>query len=205
MTLPTSIVTLADVHAHLNIDPSDTTHDTELQGFIDAATAYVQHQTGDIIAAEYFETHNGGRNTIRVDHPPILSVQEVVEYVGQTGYTLTEVTLAESADVGTYSYSLDNPRGGVIQRRWNGGMAGPFTGGNANVTVAYTAGTNTVGADIRMAVLQDIAALWQPGQTGTNPYGSDDEMGGFPLDTVNMFPKVAAILSAPAMKIQAIG
>lgn len=201
-TGPTSLVTLDDVKAHLNIDPNVTDGDTELQGFIDAATAYIQSLTGPIVPRQFTETHSGGGSTIVLRNAPVLQVDSVVEYVGPTGYTLTRADLG--TDGGAYSYSLDDPRAGIIRRRWNGGLVGAFIGGERNVLVTYWAGQASVPADIRMAVLQDIAGLYQPSQMGTNPYGSDTALGNAPLNPMNLFPRVAEILSATSTRTPSI-
>jgi len=143
-TGPSELVTLDDVLAHLNIDNPTANQTTELQGFIDAATIYIQAQTGPIIPKQFTETHNGGGTTIVLRNPPVMQVDSVVEYVGPTGYTLTRADLG--TDSGAYSYSLDDPRGGIIRRRWNGGLVGAFIGGERNVLVTYWGGQ---GADQR--------------------------------------------------------
>jgi len=204
MTGPTSLVTLSDVKDHLNLDVNDTSQDIELQGFIDAATAYIQGLTGPIIQQTFTEVHSGGGPTICVYHPPIVSVTEIVEYVGPVGYTLTEAELGQPS--GTYSFSVDDPRSGIIRRRWQGGFAGPFISGDHNIKVTYVAGQDTVAADIRMAVLQDIAGLYQPSQLGSNPYYDNGQAtGNAPLNPVGMFPRVAAILSDTSKRTPGIG
>ena len=200
---PTELVTLSDVTAHLNIDNPTADQQNELNGFINAATAYIQSFTGPIIPQQFTETHNGGGTTIVVYNPPVMQIDSVVEYIGPTGYTLTRADLG--TDGGTYAYSLDDPRAGIIRRRWNGGIVGPFIGGERNVLITYWGGQSAVPADIRMAVLQDIAGLYQPSQLGTNPYGGNDpSLGNAPLNPIGMFPRVAEILSATARRAPSI-
>lgn len=203
MSGPTVLVTLDEVIAHLNLE-GDTSLDTvELQGFIDAATAYIQAATGPIVQQTYTEVHSGGGSTICVFHPPIVSVTSIVEYVGPVGYTLTEAELGTPA--GAYSFSIDDPRSGIIRRRWQGGFTGPFVGGDHNIVVTYVAGRTEVPADIRMAVLQDIAGLYQPSQLGTNPYYDNNQAGNGPINPIGMFPRVAAILSDTSKRLPGIG
>lgn len=202
---PTALVTLSDVKTHLNIDQADTSQDAELNGFIDAATAYIQNLTGPIINQTFTETHSGGGSTICVFHPPIVSVTSIVEYVGPVGYTLTEAELGQPA--GTYSYSIDDPRSGIIRRRWQGGFAGPFIGGDHNIAVTYIGGQSSVPADIHMAVLQDIAGMYQPSQLGPGSamFPNSVSDGNGPLNPIGMFPRVAAILSDASRRPPAIG
>lgn len=205
MTSPTELVSLTDVLDHLNISPSADTNVAEIQGFIDAATAYIQRFTGPIVAQSFTETYNGGSPVICLRNPPVLSITSVVEYVGVTGYTLTQVELGDT--IGAYSFTLDSLESGILRRRYNGGLAGPFAGGSANVVVTYTAGRTAVPSDVRMAVLQDIAGLYQPSQLGGNPYGASQgvEVGNTPLNPIGMFPRVTEILSDPAKRVPAIG
>lgn len=198
------LVDLDDVKDHLNIDSTDTSQDVELQGFIDAATVYIQNLVGPIMPVTFTETHSGGGSTICLFNPPVLSVTSVVEYVGVTGYTLTQVSLG--GDIGAYSFSLDDPSSGILRRRYSGGLVGNFVGGDHNVVVTYDAGAAAIPADIRMAVLQDIAGLFEPSQRGTNPFlPGGDAAGNGPLNPIGMFPRVAEILSAASTRLPGIG
>lgn len=207
MTTPvTELVALPDVKDHLNIPFNDLSQDGELAGFISAATAYIQNLTGPIVGQTFVETHNGGQPTIFVFHPPIFTVTSVVEYVAATGYPLTQVALGDPT--GAYAFSVDDVKSGAIRRRYNGGLVGPFMGGDHNVTVTYVAGQAAVPADIRMAVLQDIAGLFQPSQQAANPFLTGNVgagSGNAPLNPIGMFPRVSEILSGPSMRIPGIG
>lgn len=202
MSNPTALVTLADVKDHLNIAQDDTGHDTELQGFIDAATKFIQDRTGPILAQDFTEIYDGGGTTICLRNPPILTMTSVVEYIAEVGYTLTKVDLGDT--IGQYSYTLDSATSGIIRRRYNGGIAGMFAPGERNVVVTYTAGTTAVAADVRMATLQDIAGLFQPSQLGMNPAFNVPDAGNAPLNPIGLFPRVAEILAAPAMRTPSI-
>jgi len=163
----------------------------------------VQNATGPIIPQTFTETHSGGKSIICLFNPPILEVTTVVEYVAATGYVLTQVALGDPGS--QYSFSLDDPKSGTLRRRYSGNIVGQFAGGDHNIAVTYLAGQATVPADIRMAVLQDIAGLYGPSQRGGNPYNN---MGGDVLGHVNpvgMFPRLEAILSAPSMRTPSIG
>ena len=196
MTL-TALVTLDDVADHLNL--TDLTNAGELAGFIDAATAFVEFQTGPIIPREVTEVHNGGGVRIILDNPPVLSVTSVTEYVGPTGYALTQTELGTTA--GSYSFSLDDPQRGIITRRYNGGLAGPFMGGISNIKIVYTAGRDAVPADIRMAVLEDLRGLWaqtQRGNSSGRPVPGGDTWTESPMNPIGTFPRLAALLAGPS-------
>lgn len=197
------LVALSEVKEHLNLSLTESSNDAELQGFIDAATAYIQNATGPIIPRQYVEVHNGGGPTVVLFNPPVVSVDSVVEYIGPTGYTLTQAELG--TDAGTYAFSLDSAEAGIISRRFNGGMVGCFAGGLRNVQVTYTAGRASVPADVRMAVLQDIAGLWGPSQTGpASPMFPDVAGGGPQRNPLTMFPRVAEVLSAATTRTPSI-
>lgn len=193
----TALVTLADVHQHLNIPDTDTSHDVELGGFIDAATAFISYIAGDVIPADYTETYETYRaDTILLRHVPVLQVTSVTEYIGVMSFTLTEQPPGQTVD--NYGYSLDLPSAGLLVRRSAVGTRTPFLG--PNVMVTYTAGRATVAGDIRMATLEDIRGLYQLtqlggrplfGTAGTNP--SEDWRVG-PL---KLFPRLAALLDGP--------
>lgn len=203
MTGPAELVTLSDVIAHLNLDDIDSDDETELQGFIDAATTFIQNATGPILYQTFTEIHSGGSPVICLFHPPVVSITSITEYIGPVGYTLTEAELGQPG--GAYAYSIDDPRSGIIRRRYSGGFVGNFAPGDHNIQVTYVAGRSTVPADIRMAVLQDIAGMWQPSQQGSNPYYDNQATGNGPLNPIGMFPRVAAILSDASKRTPAIG
>jgi len=161
---PTALVTLADVHAHLNIPTGDTSHDTELQGFIDAAQPVVEDVVGAVVNVTYDEWYDGGAQVISLRHRPIVSVTSVTEYVGTSSYPLT---LVATPDLGSiYSYSFEP--GGRLIRRSTGGTR-TFAGGAGNLHVVYVAGRAAVPANIRMGTLEVIRHNYQLGQQGGRP------------------------------------
>jgi len=192
-----ALVTLDDVHKHLNIPDSDTTHDVELQGFIDAAEAIIVYNVGPVEETTFTEVHSGGGPTIVLDNPPVISVTSVTEYVGPVAYALTQAELGVAA--GAYSFSLDDPAAGIICRRYTGGLAGNFAGGYRNVQVVYVAGRATVPADIHMAVLEDLRGLYQESQQGGRPsFTGTAEEETWSAGPMHLFPRLAGILSGPS-------
>lgn len=192
-----SLVTVSDAKDHLNIPSTDTSHDTKLQGFIDAADAVITYLTGPVEPTSYTEVHSGGGPTIVLLHPPVISVQSVTEYVGPTAYTLTQAELGQSA--GAYSFSLDDPEAGIIARRYTGGLAGNFAGGYRNVAVTYTAGRTTTPADIRMAVLEDLRGLYQQTQMfGRPPFSSSATEDDWSPAPMHLFPRLSMLLDGPS-------
>lgn len=191
------LVTLEDAKEHLNI--TDSTHDVELQGFIDASTQFVTYITGPVVPTTFTnEVHDGGWPTIVLFNPPIISVQSVTEHLGPTSYALSLQPPGSTSD--NYGYSLDDPESGILVRRSGAGTPMAFWGGRRSVVVTYLAGRATVPADIRMATLEDLRGLYQQTQQGGRPsYGSnvasDDSWSVGPM---RLFPRLEALLEGPS-------
>lgn len=195
----TALVTLDDVRAHLNVPDEDDSHDVELQGFIDAATAQVQYWTGPVIPTTFTdEVHDGGYPTVALFNPPILTVASVTEYIGTVAYQLTAQPPGSTVD--NYGYSLDDPLAGILVRRDGAGCPTRFMGGPRSVVVSYTAGLAAVPGDIRLATLEDIRGLYQQTQQGGRPSfggggGGPDDI--WSSDPIRAFPRLAALLDGP--------
>jgi hypothetical protein len=197
---PTELVTLDDVKTQLQIPATTGNYDDQLQGYIDAATAYIQQATGPILNRTCTEVHSGGGLTIVLDDPPVLTVTSVTEYVGPTAYPLTQAELGTAT--GAYAFSLDDPQAGIICRRFTGGLAGRFAGGYRNVQVVYVAGVVAVDPSIRFATLMDIQGLWTQTQEGgpSTAFGGQigetgsDGWTASPSNPIGAFPRLAAML-----------
>lgn len=161
---PTALVTLAEARAHLNFT-ADTSHDTELQGFIDAAQPVVEDIVGPVVNVTLDEWYDGGGMFLSVRRRPIVSVTSVTEYIGTSTYTLTQVATPDLAT--TYSYSFE-PSGRIARRSAGGGLRA-FPTGVSNVRVVYVAGRATVPANVRLATLEFIRHNYQLSQQGGRP------------------------------------
>jgi hypothetical protein len=197
--VPSDLVTLSDVHDFLNIPTGDTSHDTKLQHYIDAASQIVAYEVGDVTSTTHTETHVPTGSRIILDWVPVLSIQTVTEYVGVLPYTLTSQPPGSTSD--NYGYSLDLPNAGVLVRRDAAGQECNFFG--SPVVVAYTSGRTSIPSDVFLAVLEDIRGLYQQTQSGGRPGfqtpGSDQWNAG-PL---NLFPRLRAVL-ASSVRTQSI-
>lgn len=158
----TDIVSLADAKAHLNI--TDSSSDSELAGFISAATGPVEQYVGAVINRTVTETFDGGRPNVLLSHLPVASITSVVD----GGATLT----ADDYEVATDS--------GVLYRVAGSGLSA-FTAGVRSVVAVYVAGQAAaiaaVPGHIRMAALIIIQHLWEtqrPAAQGAFSQGSDD-------------------------------
>lgn len=194
-----AIVTLTEVKLHLNVPESETQYDTELGTFIAAATPIIEHLVGPVdirtITNEIYDT--GGRQKIILRTVPVVSITAVTEYVGIQAYTLTDQPPGFSNPT-LYGYTLKNAASGMVARRANG-FDMSFLG--AEVSISYTAGRASVPADVKLAALDDIRALWSQTQVASRPqFGgggvvmSPDRWGG--MQELHMFPRLALLVQS---------
>jgi hypothetical protein len=168
---PAFTIVLADVKAALNIPPVNTSHDVELQRFIDAAVAHVMKVAGSVTFGERTETVTATSSGVLL--LPVWPVESVAS-ITQGGTTL-------SGD------QLSVTRAGVV-RRTGGRLSGDWS-------VTYTAGVGT--ADLYLAALEDIRGLYQVGQLGPPSEGvlgaaGADEGDGPSFRPVRMWPRIDA-------------
>ena len=143
-----SVVLLADVKTHLNL--TVTTHDTELQVFIDAAEAAIGERVGPLAAVA---------RTVRVyPYPKHLRVPSpaatLTSVTDDAGVALTLADLRLDSDPGLIYY-LD---GRAFTRPW--------------YDVAYTHGHNPAPADLKLAVKEMVRHLWETQRGGAQRPGS---------------------------------
>jgi hypothetical protein len=144
---------LADLKTHLNIDLSDTSQDSELQGFLDAAIDVAEGIVGPITVRSFTETHYGhAGGPLFLFRTPVESVESVANGYGP--YSLVGLTADTSM--------------GAVRSASSYGLRG-------DVTVTYTAGRATIPAAVRLAVLIIAAHLWET-QRGAAPlpFGVND-------------------------------
>lgn len=200
MSDPTVIVDLGDVKTFLGVD--DNSKDSLLQDYVNAASVWAEYVSDIVLPKTYTEIHSGGTPRIFLFRKPIVSVSEVVEYIGLTARTLTPAELGSGVNE-PYSYSIDNPELGCITRRWNM-IVGNFMGGTDNISITYKAGRETVTADIKLAVLMDIQGLFVGTQMGGRPaIGSsspDFDYSSGPSIPLSMFPRLQS-MAAPSARL----
>ena len=194
------VVSLDDLHAHLNIPVSDTSHDDELRGFADAALATIAYINGPLTPTTFTEVRNGGSPVIMLDNPPVISITSVTEFYTQGGQALSLQPLG-GATSSAYGYSLDDPIAGKLVRRTSGGYESSFIGGRNSVVITYVAGAQ-LAPDVQLAMLEDIRGLYQQTQQGGRASlgggaigaGGDDQ---FSVGPMRLFPRLAELLAGP--------
>lgn len=171
------LVTLDEVLAHLNLSATGT--DTvELDRFIDAATAHFEYRFGALPSGTYTEALSvidDGAGTYRhwlaPWHSPVTAVTSAADEVGTTSYTTGFV-------IATDGRRVRHPN--IASGEW---------------TLTYTAG-QPIGADLKLAVLEDIRGLYQPGQIGPpgefGAFGAMNETPQTMFRVVNLWPRIDA-------------
>jgi len=158
-----SIASLSEAKEYLNI--TDSSHDTELAQFIDAADPVIENIVGPVTSAQFDEFYDGGLSSIVLQHWPVISVETLTEYAGTVP---TVLTVAATPDVVTASsYTIDKAAG--IIYRVGIGVPNWFASGAGNVRVQYTAGRSSVPANIKLAALELIRHLYQSTQQSGRP------------------------------------
>lgn len=167
-----SIASLAEAREYLNFT-SDTSHDVELQRFIDAADPVVEDIVGPVNSVQVTEWYDGGRSYIVLRQNPVISVDTVTEYSGATPNVLTAAATPDLA--GSYTYTFDPD--GILNRVTSAGQSF-FANGATNVKVIYTVGRSPVPANIKLAALELIRHLYQSTQQSGRPaFGGAGEEG----------------------------
>lgn len=85
------IIGLAEAKEHLKISANDTTYDERLRGLIASVTGVVEDIVGPVVRRTVTEVHGGGRTTIWLNEPPVISIASVTESgvaVPASGYSL---------------------------------------------------------------------------------------------------------------------
>jgi hypothetical protein len=169
------LIDLASVKAHLNMNPSDTRQDDELQGYVLAAAELARNHCGPFLPEQHTQFFDGGSPRIFPDWTPLLTVQSVTEYYGLSAFAITEQQLGNQTDA--FSFTVDYQTG-ELTRRTFGGEAAFWAAGAKNVKVVYTAGrAEDVPYTVRLGALEIIRHLWQMTQQGGRP-----KFGGTALD-----------------------
>lgn len=176
----TSLASLDDVRARLNIKPTDSTeNDGLLLDYLDSATSILRDLYGDVIPQSYTEVlfPYGDGSRILLGRAPVLSVDSILAtwpYVG-----------SPSVELSSNTYFVD-PRSGVVTmfalspafswqyaaRDWS----------YARYTVAYATGRTTVDPKVKDAVLELLRINWRPQAGGNLPgisSGDESEAAGF--------------------------
>lgn len=184
---PGWIVSLTDAKQHLNL--TTTTHDEELRGWLDAATAIVESVSGRVAARRTIvERHDVGRPVceLALFGVPAVSVVTIVDLDGLTVYDPAAYDVAPS---------------GVLSARW---MSASYSGLplRGRVQVTYVAGPEVVRPGDVGAAKIIVKHLWDTQRSGVG--GSRrTAVGGQVSGDDDMM--VVAGYAVPAAAVELIG
>jgi hypothetical protein len=160
------VVDLASVKAHLNMRQDDSTQDTELTGFILAATRVIRDIIGPIVPETHTEFFDGGVQTVSLTWQPLLTIVSVYEYYGLSKFQITEQPLGTQTNA--FGFTADYVTG-QLTRRTFGGQAALWAFGDKNIQVTSTAGRADVPYNVRLGALELIRHNWSMTQQAGRP------------------------------------
>jgi hypothetical protein len=151
-----AIVTLAQIKSQLNIPSGDTSNDTELALYGDAATTAVEEVVGTVTQVAVTEKFHGGKVAVTLASP-VVSVTSVTDFgnvLTSADWSLNDRTLTRVAGL----YPL------------------PFLPGVNSVVVAYTAGLAVVPAGYQLAALIIVQHMWETQRpAGRSPFNQQSD------------------------------
>ncbi|MFB7421587.1 head-tail connector protein [Streptomyces sp. NPDC056210] len=152
-----ALLTLAEAKAQLDIET--TTHDVELQAYIDGITAAIEAHVGPVESRAVEETHDldsGGARALVLQQTPVTSLTSITPVLtGGPSYSAATLTVDRVT--------------GVVRRLDGGWLRGPLL-------VTYEAGRGTVPAAVNLAARIMLQHMWrtQYGAARGNVGGSED-------------------------------
>lgn len=150
---PAMLISLAEARAALaKRTGSSTVGDSDLRGYIVAATPIVEDAAGAQRILTKTFTANGGAPSILIPDN-IVSVLSITE----SGAALTAGS----------DYTVDFDRGIITRGTYRMGFY--FTPGIQNVVIVYKTGVGLVADNVRLATRIIVAHLWQADQQGSRP------------------------------------
>lgn len=174
-----ALLTLDELKAQLNI--TSTTHDDELNAYVQAAIDYVNSVCGPTDNVTVVETHYGygGTGVLVLKQSPVVSVSAV-----------TSAQTSNPTDYDASTFVLDSSTG--LLRLTDGGVW------SLPVTVTYLAGRTEVPAALNLAARIIAAHLWetQRGNSRGRPIAGADDADVSPSAGYSI-PRRAVELLAP--------
>ncbi|MBE4790915.1 head-tail connector protein [Streptomyces caniscabiei] len=152
-----ALLTLAEAKTQLDIDGSS--HDTELQVYVDGVTAAIEAHVGPVENRSVTETHTarGVRQVVLLQTPAVSLTSVVPVLTNGTTYQVAALDLDGAT--------------GVVQRLDGGRMYGPLR-------FTYVAGRTSVPATINLAARIMVQHLWRTqygaSRAGASIGGGDD-------------------------------
>ena len=167
MTVTRGLITLDDIKRSLSMPSTTTSEDSDLEGYIEAATPVIENIVGPVLQRTQTSLFDGGRNAIRLPWP----VTQIV------------AVLADGTALAEY---VGLPDAGVI---YADGAGGCFASGSRNIAVTFIVGVATldqsgtpqgVPPHVKLATRELVRHWWQIGRQASHGYaaGGDPDDGG---------------------------
>lgn len=156
------MITLDEAKDQVNIPDTDPSHDVELQAYIDAVTAVVERQTGDVVTPQAVaERHSVCRvSSLVLNRRPVISLTTVARVDGSQTWTVGDL-------------DVDTPIS--LVRVVNGP---PLDG---LLTVTYQAGYTSIPPNWTLAARFIVQHLWKSQRGSSGP-----RMGGVDMDAIEI-------------------
>lgn len=169
-----AIVSLAEAKRQLAIEQTDTTDDTELEGFIDEVSAYVEDYTGRKVAVQSVsnELHDGdGTAKLLPVYFPVTQLS--TEASPTDAQKLAALQYRDTPDGSWTDIETDIDHVFVDTRRpFIELYDATFPAGRRNVKISYKAGFTGVALDeIKRVVLEMVQMAWTQHRGGQNTLG----------------------------------
>lgn len=153
----TSLMSLANAKAHLNIADSVTTYDAELREYLEAATEVVESYVGPVVRRTHTARVCGYRCEIPLPHTQVLEVTNITDIrTGTTPITLSDLAIDTAAGIISYKNGMS------------------FHYGEMDIT--YTVGRSYVKANWTLAAKIIVKHNWET-QLGNLPSVQGDSPG----------------------------
>jgi hypothetical protein len=159
-----AFATLAEAKTQLNFPTSDTSKDTELQFYLDAATARLEDMVGQSASASRSERLYSISNRMRTTFRPVTGI--------------TSITAVESSlTVASTDLVIEHASAGIVRRiNWQA-----FSGW---YDLVYSGGYTSILANHKLACLITFQHLWQLQNGRGRPASGEDgfpPLGGFAI------------------------
>lgn len=162
MTITDGLITLAEARASLGWAATDTSKDSDLEKYIEAATPVIENITGPLLVKSRVFTFDGGVDQLVI---PVrfTSVTSIVE----DGVTITDY--------------VAEPRNGIVTAGETTGSR-YFSSGIQNIVVTVSVGSGTVPANVKLGTRELVRFWWQQGQQANTPaFGGAPESMPLPM------------------------
>lgn len=200
---PGLIISLDEARNAIGFAAAATARDEDVRGYIAAASVVIEDLVGTVVRRTCDEWYDGGAGTVRLLHPPVLSITSVTESFGSSVRTLTEQPL-DGGGFGSFGYTVDLDDG-ILQRRV-AGQIGVFQPGRRNVGVVYVAGRTVVPENVTKATRRLVKHLWDQEQTPGRPdLGGADGVAMTTTPSGFAVPRAVIELCADSLRIIGIG